>query len=245
MRPLTATDILRIWELGERQGPFHQALTLLTATYPESTLDQLADLSRGQRDRLLFTLRERMFGSELRGFAECPQCRERLEFGLGIAEICGAAPAEVTSGEQSFSIEGYDLCFRLPTSRDMISAAACRGPQQARKLLIQHCLQECRHDGRIVTCEELPEFVIATVAHRLSQCDPLQEVLLDLTCPACKHGWQSLFDIVTFLWAELGNQAKKILREVHLLARAYGWREADILALSTRRRHAYLEMVGA
>lgn len=245
MRSLTATDILRIWELGERQGPFDQALTLLAATYPERTLDQLADLSLGQRDRLLFRLRERLFGSELRGFAECPKCRERLEFGLGISEICRSAPTEVTTAEQSCSIEGFDLYFRMPTSRDMISAAACRGPQQARKLLIQHCLQECRQDGRVVTCEELPEYVIGTVGQRLSQCDPMQEVLLDLTCPACQHDWQSLLDIVTFLWAELGNQAKKLLREVHLLARAYGWREADILALTARRRRAYLEMVGA
>ena len=45
--------------------------------------------------------------------------------------------------------------------------------------------------------------------------------------------------------AELATQAKRLLREVHFLARAYGWREADILAMSARRRQAYLEMVGA
>jgi hypothetical protein len=35
-----------------------------------------------------------------------------------------------------------------------------------------------------------------------------------------------------------------LLTEVHRLAQAYGWREAEILALSEARRHAYLELVG-
>ena len=245
MCPLTATDILRIWEIAERQGPFDQALTILAVTYPERSMDQLADLSLAQRDRLLFKLRRQLFGSELSGFVECPECRERLEFSLGISEICGTRPAEIAFDEQSFSVEGFDFRFRLPNSRDLILASACHGPQQARKLLIQRCLQECRREGTTVTCDELPEAVVACVAQHVSQCDPLQEVLLDMTCPACRHRWHSLFDIVTFFGTELANQAKRLLREVHLLACAYGWREADILAMSAGRRHAYLEMVSA
>jgi hypothetical protein len=34
------------------------------------------------------------------------------------------------------------------------------------------------------------------------------------------------------------------LREVHTLAWAYGWREADILAMSPARRQFYIELVG-
>jgi hypothetical protein len=77
----------------------------------------------------------------------------------------------------------------------------------------------------------------------MAACDPQAEVLLDLNCPACGHGWQALFDVVAFFWAELAAQAKRLLREVHTLARAYGWREADILGMSARRRQFYLEMV--
>jgi hypothetical protein len=32
------------------------------------------------------------------------------------------------------------------------------------------------------------------------------------------------------------------MREVHELASAYGWQEASILAMSSNRRNAYLEM---
>jgi hypothetical protein len=66
--------------------------------------------------------------------------------------------------------------------------------------------------------------------------------LLDLRCPTCGHSWHALFDIVAFFWAELASQAKRLLREVHTLARAYGWREADIVSMSARRRQLYLEM---
>ena len=64
-----------------------------------------------------------------------------------------------------------------------------------------------------------------------------------LTCQGCGHEWAAVFDIVTFFWAELVAQAKRLLREVHQLARAYGWRESEILAMSSQRRHTYLELV--
>jgi hypothetical protein len=56
---------------------------------------------------------------------------------------------------------------------------------------------------------------------------------------------QTLFDIGRYLWEELRAQAVRLLHEVHTLARFYGWREADILALSAARRHAYLELAAS
>ena len=53
-----------------------------------------------------------------------------------------------------------------------------------------------------------------------------------------------LFDILSFFWGEIQICARRLLREVHALASAYGWTESEILSLSTTRRHAYLEMVG-
>ena len=72
---------------------------------------------------------------------------------------------------------------------------------------------------------------------------PWAEIELNLQCPACRHCWSSLLDIVSFFWSEVSNQVKRLLAEVHLLARAYGWREADILSMSAARRKAYLDMV--
>jgi hypothetical protein len=41
------------------------------------------------------------------------------------------------------------------------------------------------------------------------------------------------------------RHARQILREVDQLARTYGWREPDILALGPARRRAYLGLVAS
>ena len=70
-------------------------------------------------------------------------------------------------------------------------------------------------------------------------------MLIDLECSACGRRWQVVLDIESFLWTKFGGLARRLLREVHALARAYGWREPDILAMSATRRHYYLEMAGS
>jgi hypothetical protein len=84
---------------------------------------------------------------------------------------------------------------------------------------------------------------VERLAERLEECDSLAETLLDLRCPACKDEWQIAFDIASFLHAEVDAQARRLLREVHTLARGYGWHEAEILAMSARRRRDYLELL--
>ena len=44
-------------------------------------------------------------------------------------------------------------------------------------------------------------------------------------------------------WTEVQAHAAQLLRDVHLLASNYGWREAEILNLSPVRRQAYLELI--
>jgi hypothetical protein len=83
------------------------------------------------------------------------------------------------------------------------------------------------------------------VAERMAQADPQAEVQLALTCPACQHEWLATFDILSFFWIEINAWALRLLQEVHRLASAYGWRETDILGLSSWRRQFYLEMIGS
>jgi hypothetical protein len=48
---------------------------------------------------------------------------------------------------------------------------------------------------------------------------------------------------VSFVWAELEAQAHRLLHEIDVLARAYGWSEPEVLALGERRRAAYVSLV--
>jgi hypothetical protein len=66
---------------------------------------------------------------------------------------------------------------------------------------------------------------------------------LHLSCSACGGAWDRPLDIGQFLWDEISAEAHRLAREVHALARAYGWSEAEILGLSPRRRQLYLELV--
>ena len=85
--------------------------------------------------------------------------------------------------------------------------------------------------------------MVAVVTDGMSAADPQADVELALACQSCGATWSAPFDIAGFLWAEIHAWAQQLLRDVHLLARAYGWREPDVLALSPVRRNLYLELM--
>jgi hypothetical protein len=113
----------------------------------------------------------------------------------------------------------------------------------AQTALLDRCVLEARLEDRQVEAKELSSEVTSAIARRMGEVDPQADVQLDLSCPACGRRWQALLDIENFFWTELNAWAKKILSEVHVLASAYGWGEADIVNLSPLRRQYYLDLV--
>jgi uncharacterized protein (UPF0212 family) len=243
MRPLSARDILSVWERGESRHPVDRALTILAAACRDRAWEEMAALSIGERDGLLLTSREQTFGPTLSSYADCPRCGERLEFVLAIADILVSSGASDLKKEFELAVDDVRLRFRLPNSFDLAAIASCDSTEAARRLLCERCLIAATRNAEALAAQDLDERMRTELAERMSACDPQAEVLLDMTCPACNHRWQAIFDIAIFFWAELQAQAKRLLREVHILARAYGWREADILAMSATRRQFYLEIV--
>ena len=138
----------------------------------------------------------------------------------------------------------YDVSFRLPNSLDLVAIDDVKDLAVARQLLFQYCVMTASHKGEECPKDILPSLVLDRAAVLMAQADPQADVQLALSCPQCGHGWQAVFDLVAFFWAEISAWASQILREVHTLASTYGWREADILAMSARRRQYYLDMVG-
>ena len=242
MRAPSAGELLQVWEAGFAQAWTERALALLAVAWPEATWDTLAKLSIGQRDARLLELRERLWGPRMSGVVTCPVCRERLEL---IAEthamLANAQSPQVR--ESTVSAVGYNVTFRLPTSADLVvTAEAVTGGGSA---ILERCILSVEKDGVAVDSDNLPFEVGQAVATSMAQADPLAEIQLSLTCPSCRHHWRAMFDIVSFLWTEIETWAWRILSDVHTLARAYGWCERDILALSPTRRQFYLDRVGA
>ena len=239
MRSLAITEFLTLWEQGLSQSAPQLALRLLVAAFPEMSLEQLCQLSIGQRDAQLLTLREQLLGPQIVGLATCPNCGECLELTLTTDDI-RLPLADVPLAVQTAD---YTVEFRLPNSADLAAIDPQSDLAAATQTLLQRCLLIAHYQAQPIPIDQLPAAVITAVVHQMEQADPQADIRFDLNCSTCGHQWQVAFDVVTFFWAELTAWAQRLLQEIHLLASAYGWREVDILALSPQRRQLYLEMI--
>ena len=224
-------------------GPVGRALALLTSACPDSSADELANLSIGYRDADLLTLREETFGSEMAGVAACPQCHEQLELSFTVTQIRLKSAAQ-TGQAFALTVDGYDLQVRPPNSLDLEAIGHQTDASLRRNLLLQRCLIAAYHAAKPVSAGELPASIFPAVEEGMAQADPQADIRLAISCPSCDHQWHGDFDILSFFWSEIEAWAARILHEVHILASAYGWREYDILALSPSRRQIYLELAG-
>lgn len=247
MRPLTVLELLDVWERGLAQSTLERALVLLAAAAgADDEPGALAQLSIGQRDARLLALREITFGPRLVSVSSCPACGERMEATFTVSDLLRIAPEEEQAEAFELKVNGYEVRFRLPNSLDQAElAASAVDVADARKLLLRRCLLKTQHEGEEQSAEKLPPDVLEMIARRMGEADPQADVQLRLRCQLCAHDWQEAFDIASFFWIELDAWAKRILTETHTLARAYGWRESDILMMSATRRQFYLNLVGA
>jgi hypothetical protein len=249
MKTLAAVDLLEGWERGRAAcGLTGSALALLCVANPEMPWRTLAELSIGRRDSLLFQLRQQMFGDDLRGLVSCPQCKETLEVDFGVADIY--IPRELDDGEEEaltrFSMQSgeYEIEFRLPNSFDLMALHRATDVAEGQQILFDRVLVNASRGGQTIAVEDLPQDILSLAEDHMEKIDPQADVTLNLQCKACDSRCETLFDIASFLWREVDAWAIARLREVHVLASAYGWREADILAMSLWRRQCYMEMVG-
>jgi hypothetical protein len=191
-------------------------------------------------DRLLVAVRERLFGGTLRAVVDCPSCGLPLEVALPTSTLLAAS-----AGPDAVEVEadGYRVRCRALRPTDLADAGATGSTDAARAVLLARAVESAERDGRPVPADGLPDAVVAAVAAALAEADPLADIELPIGCDACGASWTRLFDIGSYLWQELAAWAAGLLAEVHALASAYGWSEAEILSLPLRRRRVYLDLV--
>lgn len=241
MPSISPFNLLSAWETGLLQSHAERGLTLLSLIKPQSGLDELARLPLGSRDCLLLKLRERLFGPRLTGLIPCPECGESLEISFQMGDVLSSRASEPNK-KHSLSVRGYDILFRPPTSLDLIRSVGL-DVESLKGNLIELCI-EVTYEGQPLSPDQIPGDILETVIKAMDDSDPQAEVQLELKCPFCGCEKLVIFDILHFLWMEIEAWAQRVLEEIHLLALAYGWSEADILAMSPLRRQAYLELVG-
>ena len=244
MKVLTEKDILHIWEAGQNRPLWFKAMLILARAFPGKKRSQLADMTIGQRNFHLLKLRQRMVGSSLDSLVRCPECREPMEFKMNVEGMFGIAPAEEGNPQFSTVLQGITLRFRALTSRDLAAMSESHDPHTARTVLLDRCILQAAKDETPLDKENIPGAVIEALGEKMAETyDPHVEIRFALECPACRHNWSAVFDIVSFFWWEIESQAQRLLQEAHILARAYGWSEKDIFVMNASRKQYYLELV--
>jgi hypothetical protein len=248
MRALSPVELLAVWERGNAALAAERAWLLLAAAHPDIDPDRLARLSVGRRDAQLVALRERLFGSPMHAVSACPACGERVTLSfdasaIGIDVVPDPGADVAPAAAETVTVAGHEITFRLPDGDDLEAIAGAADVPAARAALLARCVVSVRRDGADVALEEAPAAAVEAVAERMAELDPAADIRLGLTCPSCTHTWSAALDIVGFLWREIDAWAARTLGDVHALASAYGWSEAEILRLGPARRRTYLELI--
>jgi hypothetical protein len=229
---LSAAALLELWQAADARPPVERALALAAAADADGASEaELARLPLGRRDERLVALHSALGGRAFEATATCPACGEEAEFAVE-AEALVARAAEAVP-PAPLEVDGAVVAWRPPDSTDLAAAAATGDAGAAERVLLRRCVEagaEMNPDAR------------AEVERAMAAADPLAEVLVDVSCPACGGAFAADLDLANFVWAALRARALRLLREVDVLARAYGWTETEVLALGERRRAAYLEL---
>jgi hypothetical protein len=183
-------------------------------------------------------LRALVLGAHATALTECERCREKIEFTINTASL---AQAPEVREPAEFAVDGSRVRFRLPNSHDLAAVVAATDADEGARRLAEACVIEITPPDDRPPADQL----IAAMSEAILRHDPRTEITFGLTCPECGHAWEMLFDVAAFFWKEIEAMARRLLREIDVIARAYGWSEGEILSLSPQRRRNYLELIAA
>ena len=225
-------ECLWLWEQALDFGPVERALSLAAAAGGD--VDALRTLPYGRTNAGVLALRESLIGADLAATASCPACDSRVEFAVPAAHL----DLDTTAGASSSVVAGgYVVDWRPPTPGDLLDAAGDADPELS---LRRRCLTARSATGTQVDSAILPAEVVELADAAMADADPLADLQVALTCPDCDQEFDADLDLGAFVWAEVEARAKRLIHEVDVLARTYGWTEAEVLSLSETRRAAYL-----
>lgn len=227
----SARDLVRCWSLDGSQ-PAHSRLHGLLTLWVDA--GELAQDTPGERNRRCLDLHRRLVGRDIEAQAVCPHCRADIEFVVPVATICEQPPA---AAHVILEVGGMPQAgrFRLPRMADLD-----RLPRDLDERALAQCLADaCRVEGEGL----LPPEALTRLAEMFEQADPLAALEIALTCAECSTDFAVPVEPADLVAREIDRLVDRMLREVHLLASAYGWSEDQVLAIPAARRARYLAMV--
>lgn len=220
MAALSSSDLLAAWDAGRARRPLDRALWLLWAT----GTDAAQDLPLADRDRRLLRLREALFGRQIALLATCPGCAAQVEISVDTQDLqrhlgdCGEVMVETPDGPVTLrAMTSADLAQISSVPEDEREAAACDRLTPA-------------HPAAARTA------IYNAIEAQLAEA----ELTVRLVCTDCGTSWRETLDIADCLWVEVDTAARRLMADVADLAGAFGWSEAQSLAVPAARRAVYL-----
>jgi hypothetical protein len=203
----------------------------LAALHPDG--DAVLDLPLGEVATLATARLAEVSRNDVDGVLECGDCGTLLDVRVRLSDLLDDPTTAGTPGRD----QGTRFTFRPPTPRDLAAAA---GRPDPRGLLLYRCVT--RADGTAVDPTALSPAELAEIDEALESLAGPALPLLRAACPGCGGTAAGVVDVADLLWQYVAAEAGTVLRDVSRLAAAFGWCEADVLALSPHRRSAYLAL---
>ena len=230
LRPPTGSDELAVREMVG--SPVARAIALAERLCGPG---DWAGLTVTDFEVLMLAVRARTQGETVDLGLTCPGCRARVEIGFHIADFARIPaprmPANVTPDPDRpgwFRLD--ETRFRLPTAGDQ--AAVAERPDAVRALTAR-CIDPPRPPAKD---RVRIERAMAAMAPEVSR--PIAG-----QCPECGRTVEAPLHVTRLVVAEIVRDAAGLHDEVDLIAQAYHWPEADILALPRARRRGYAERI--
>ncbi|HUG24245.1 hypothetical protein [Piscinibacter sp.] len=160
-------------------------------------------------------------------------CGEAFEFDLPLSALPDGAvdgePIAVPLGD------GRSAALRRPTGDDLRRWRDAA--PSSRREAVRSMLDALVVVGQVSTGDE------AHVAEAIAAMDPLVAFSVACRCPACGAANDVAVDLEALALKRLASRQRALLLEVHRFASAYGWTEAEVLAVPPARRARYLELI--
>lgn len=160
---------------------------------------------------------------DLTATCHAPACGERMDLQVDLTAF------NTDWREDRVMVPGHSLVLRLPSPGDLTGSEA-EGPDLLRNLVVEG---------------DVPANTawLDDADTALGEADPLGDLELQATCPECGAPVSHPFALEPFLMAELAGELSRLIDEIHVLAMAYHWSEAEILALPNSRRALYIDRI--
>jgi len=240
-----AADLLDAWDAGAHASSAQRAL-LLAQIVCEESIEELAAMPLGWIAAQLLRVRAALVGPTLVCLVDCRRCGTGVESRIDVEELIvnagGEAPAE-KGALHHVRADGVDVEFRLPTCRDLLALHG--DAQEASGALACAVIARALQNSETLLPADVPASVRAPLERAILEVDPLARIDLGIVCPACGVSWTEPLHVSEFVWTEVSDLAQRLIGEVARLAGAFGWREHDILEMSSHRRRQYLELLSS